>query len=641
MGSPADDILITLAQVLEAAGLAREAAAAAASELMAAMLAMVPPEGPDSEWILSTTPVGGLDGLLLVKPLPPVIEDIVIDPVPFTQPIPALDPPAIDDTPPPPFNVPEPGFNIPDPPSVTWPIYDEIKPQLSDIQIPLPPDITLPPVPDISDIVIPPPPSYVIPDFEGELPIEDLTPPDPVFTWSEESYNSALKDRLSSHLYDQLVSGGTGLDEATEQAIYDRAESRLREKEEDLYDTALNYFAARGFTLPPGALSGRLLEIDNVVLQAREDLNNDVLVQQSNLAQKNTHFTIEQSRNWENTLIAFHNQIQQRAFDAAKYVLEAAIMVYQARVEAYKARLEAYKAQAQIYVARIQGEAIKAEFYKAQIAGVQAAVDVKKALVDAYTAQIGGLEALMKLYQTEMEGARTLAEIDKTKIDNFRALVQSYAARVEASTARYEGYKAQIQGETAKADMYRSRVQAYESHVQAYKAKADIDVARAMALVEYNKGEVAIYEAAIEKYRSDVERAVREAEALVKIGGLHVQVYDSAGKIYDAEIDGLASAFDTMIKEAIANIEAAVRQYDIGTRLSETQMEQSHETARTAARVAGQINAATISTSTTSTHHGWTVTDARSEVDQRVESDVEQRITNEHWLWQYIHTYEN
>jgi len=638
MPDPGLEALLALMAQAEADS---EAMLVAAAEVIEYMKTLPPGEAGEPGWELSAVSIGGLDGINLVKPVPPVIDDIIVEDVPFTQPIPELDDVVIDDRDPPPFNVPEPGFNIPDPPDVVWPVYNEEKPILSEITLPLPPDITLPPVPDIDDIVIPPPPSYEIPDFEGELPIDDLTPPEPVFIWSEETYTSTLKERLSSQLYDQLVEGGTGLNEATEQAIYDRAVSRLREKEVEMVEEATDFFASRGFMLPPGALSARLLEINNVILQSREDLNNDILVQQSKLAQENTHFTIQQSIHWENSLIAFHNQIQQRAFEAAKYVLEAAIMVYQARVEAYKARLEAYKAQAEIYTARIQGEIAKAEFYKAQIAGVQASVDVKKALVDAYTAQIGGLEALMRLYATEMEGARVQSEIDKNKILNFQGLVQAYATRVQASTARYEGYKAQIEGETAKADMYRSRVQAYESTVNAYKARADIDVARAMALVEHNKGLVAIYEAAIEKYRADVQAAIGEAEVQAKVEGLHVQVYDAAGRIYDAEIDGLTDTLQSTIQEAIANIEAAVKTYDVATRMAETNVEQSAESGRTAARIGGQIAAATISARTFSTHHGWTNTIAQSEVSQEVKTDLKQTIeNNNHQLFQHIYQHE-
>jgi len=634
------DILAILQAVLDAAALSREEAYAAMAEMMDYIQNLPPSEGISPETDPPSEAAASLNALSLTFPGSPLVRDTQMASVPFTQPIPDFTEPIIDDSDPPPFNVPDPGFQIPPPPNVDWPIYTETPPSLDTVEIPGAPSIELPVIPDISDISVPSPPNYNIPDFEGELPVDDLTPPTPTFSWSEELYNSALKQRLSSHLYDQLVAGGTGLNEETEQAIYDRAVSRLREKEEELVIEATDYFAARGFTLPPGVLSGRLLEINNVILQSREDLNNDILVQQSNLAQKNTHFTIDQSRQWENTLIAFHNQVQQRTFDAAKFTLEAALLVYANRVEAYKARLQAYRAQADIYVARIQGEAAKAEFYKAQIAGVQASVEVKKALVDAYTAQVNGLQALMQLYRTEMEGARIHSEIERNKIENFRALVQAYVARVEAATSRYEGYKAQIEGEKAKADYYQSRVQGYTSMVQAYKARADIDIARATALVEFNKAQVAIYEAAVRKYATDVEYAYRSADTIIKVDGLRVNVFSTEGQIYGSELDAAAREFAARIQQLIAEIEAAVRRYDIATRAQETNLEQVQETARTMARTAAQVNAAAISTVTSSTHHGYNWTTASSKVESEVKSSVTQDITQNHWLWQYIHTFE-
>jgi hypothetical protein len=546
----------------------------------------------------------GLDGLDKAVPTIPSVGVIVVDDVEFLHATPVLPDPVISITDPPPFTVPDPGTDIPPAPVVTWPIFTAAEPQPTDIPIPSAPPIDLPPPPVISGISIPSPPDYAVPEFDGVLPVDDLTPPNPVFSWNESPYTSQLKEALSDKLYAVLTEGGTGLDEATEQAIYDRAISRQADEEEAKYNETLNYFASRGCPIPPGPLAGALLEIRNVILQAREDLNNDILVQQSKLAQENTHFTWDQSRQWEDSLMMFADKVQQRAFDAAKFAVTAALEIYRSRVEAYAARLEAYKAQAQVYVARIQGEAAKAEFYKAQIEGVKASVEVQKAFVDAYQAQIQGVRALVELYTAELEGAKIRADIDATKIQNFVALVQSFAARVQAVTARYEGYKAQIQGEAVKAETYKARVEAYEAQVNAYKTRADIDIARITAEVEHNKGQVNLFLALVDKYKAEVDRAIRKAEVEATIEGVEIERGKAQTVIYAAELDTTAKVYAASVDDLKARADVCIQQAENQLREATLRAEIQSATIRAQASAGAQVAAAALGAISSSAHVG-------------------------------------
>jgi hypothetical protein len=546
----------------------------------------------------------GLDGLDKAVPVIPAVGTIVVDDVEFTYPIPDLTDPDISIDDPPPFTVADPGIEIPPAPVVEWPLFTATEPQPTDIPIPPPPVVDLPPAPTVTGISIPSPPDYAVPEFDAVLPTDDLTPPSPSFNWQESPYTSDLKEQLSDTLLDNLVSGGSGLDEDTEQAIYDRALSRLATEEEAKYNETLNYFASRGNPIPPGALAGALLEIRNAILQVREDLNNDILVQQSKLAQENTHFTWDQARQWEDSLMIISDKLQQRAFEAAKFTLTAALEIYRIRVEAYSARLKAYEAQAAVYVARIQGEAAKAEFYKAQIEGVKASVEVQKAYIDAYQAQIQGVAALVELYRSEMEGAKIRADIDATKIENFKALVQSFVARVQATTARFDGYKAQLQGEAIKSEVYKTRVEAYEAQVNTYKTVADVDIARVTAQVEHNKGEVDLFLAMVEKYKSDVDKAVREAETAASVKGVEIEKGKAETAIYASELETTARVFIGTVDDAKARADVAIQQAENQLREATLNLEIQSTVLRAQAAAAGQVAAAALGATSSSAHVG-------------------------------------
>lgn len=547
----------------------------------------------------------GLDGLAMNEPTRPEIATIEVEVTPFTDEAPTM--PDVDLTAgtPPEFNVTDPGFQIPEAPTVDFPIFDDNAPQVTDADIPTRPTWDLPAVPVLSAVSIPSPPEYNLPDFEGELPTMDITPPEPMFYWNEAEYSSAVKAQLATKILADLISGGSGLDTETEQAIYDRATARQELENNQLYDEAMSFFAARGFRLPPGALAGRLQEAAYKIAQTRTDLNNDILVQQSKLAQENTHFIIDRGIQMEKNLMDYTNQYQQRAFEAAKYVVEAALIIYQAKVEAYKAQLEIYRTQAEVYKARIQAEIAKAELYKAQIEAVKASVDVQRLMIEAYKAQVESVMTLIEVYKAEMEGAKIQAQIDGIRIEGFRALVEVYKARIQAATARYEAYQAQIAGEKARAEMYEAQVRGFAARVDAFKATAEVDISRVQAQVELNKGRVESFKALIERYKAQVDAAIKQAEVEVDIEKLDVAMYEADVKRYESEVEATAKVFLGRVEEAKARADIQVKEAEVAVREAVARYGLVTGSTEAAAKVAAQLAASALSMVSASASLGY------------------------------------
>jgi hypothetical protein len=539
--------------------------------------------------------MGGLDGLTLAPPTRPVIDSVAIAdpgfshvaPSPVTDELPVRDAPV--------YNVNDPGISIPDSPDITWPVFSGGNaPYPSEPAIPEAPVVSLPPVPSLSGVSIPSPPEYSIPEFDWDLPTENLTAPEPSFSYSESMYSSDLKSLLNTKLYDNLSEGGTGLNEATEQAIYDRATFRLATEEQAAYDQIMNLFADHGYMLPPGALAGQILEIENKILRTREDINNDILIQQSKLAQENTHFIIDRSINWEKQLMDFVSQYQMRALDAAKFVVLSAIEVYKGKVAAYTARLEAYKAQAVVYSARIQGEIAKAEFYKAQIQGIMGSVEIQKALVEAYVAQVGAVGVLINLYKAQMEGAKIKAEVDQIRIQSFAATVQAYATQVSAATERYKGYLAQIQGEAVKAEVYGKQIDAYTARVGAYRTEIEADTLVLKQAIAVNENAVEIFKVQLQEYMTKVNAATAQAEILAKNEGLKIDMYKAETASYGAELDAAAKVFLGKVEEAKAAADIEIKEADLILRQAIAKQELVQGNVRAAAQIASQMAAAAI-----------------------------------------------
>jgi len=559
-------------------------------------------------WTAITIPTvdpGGIDGINPDEPgaISIVSMDIVL-------PTFSAEPPVMEDVvtnigDPPDFVAAEPLLSIPDPPDVTWPIFDKDAPAVSDITIPTEPDIDLPAVPSLTDVVIPSPPDFQMPSFDGTAPVFTAEAPEPMFSWNEAMYDSDLLTALEEKLSADLASGSSGLDPTTEQAIYDRAIARQATKTEEMYDETLNYFSARGHSQPPGALNAALIMIRSIILQVEEDLNNDILVKQSDLAQKNTHFIISSGIAYEEKLMTYSNSLQQRAYDAAKYVVEYSVILYDIKVKAFAVQMEAYKAYAQVFESRIRAEIAKAEFYKAQIAGLKLNVDMQLVAVQLYVAQVDGIKTLIDLYTAQMRGAQIQAEVDKLRIDGYGAEVNAFAVKSQALVARYNAYQAQIAGETEKVKMYLAQAQAFEARIGGYKAKADVELSKVQIEVEKNKGEVSTFLALVEKYKSDITAAIAEGELIAKEQGMAVDVYKADTQQYAVELDAIVRAYIGKIEEVKFNVELQIKDAEIQVQALLAQYELSNRATEAGAKVSAQLAASAMSAVNASAHIGF------------------------------------
>jgi len=99
---------------------------------------------------------------------------------------------------------------------------------------------------------------------------------------------AALLVRLNA----DITNGATGLSATVEQAIWDRADARLTVVEAAEQTEIEEFFSSRGFDLPTGALTAKLQEHLNKRSDSRDDLNDKILIQSSELAQKNSQFVI-------------------------------------------------------------------------------------------------------------------------------------------------------------------------------------------------------------------------------------------------------------------------------------------------------------------------------------------------------------
>lgn len=417
----------------------------------------------------------------------------------------------------------------------------------------LPDETTTPTAPDTIDVEdVPSAPAAASSPGDPDISRIDTSgkPDSSIMYWQESPFatflglSGTLRDKISLYVNGQE----TGVDSAVETAISDRALSRLRDERESNYSEAESYWSARGFSMPPGMLAGRLQEIDREYSKRVSELNNDIYVRQVEDAK--TYF-------WN----AVNTSIQYGQLDLAGMQAKSQFVIdkFKNLVAVYAELMVARRAQAEIDVALYQA--------KLQRYTTEADVNMKEfaADVEAYRARV---QALTGVYEADVA---KYGEESKFYNDRYNALIALYQAergldlegfKAAIDNVRYRNEALMDKGRTegqvyasemgAKADVYKSRVQAYQAEVS--------------AVVDKFRGQVQNYQAQIQKYA---------AEANINVEQVKTDLEENRVK---AQID---------IQNAKAELEAAVQGWQIQLRAIEAQ---ASTTSQLAASALGMIN---------------------------------------------------
>jgi FtsZ-binding cell division protein ZapB len=404
---------------------------------------------------------------------------------------------------------------------------------------------------------------------------------------------SAIETQLATYM-----AGGTGLNAAVENAIYERSRSKQDGEARRLQDAAWSSAADRGFTLPNGALvaglqSARQAAADNNAASARE-----IVVVQAEMEQKNLQFAVTTSTGLRTTMLnatlAYMQNltaINAQALDYAKAVLGAIIEVYNAQVKAFGVKMEAYKAEAAVYEVKIKGAMAYVDLYKAEIDALQAMTQVDRAKIDVYKARIESLQAYASIWKTQIEAVLGRVSLEKLRVDAFQAQVQAYSAMVQGKNAEWQGYEAAINGETAKAKMFATQVDAYSAQVNGAKAKVEAlsEVARSAAVT--NQARASQYSATLQGYSAVVNARGDVAKLQVDIGRQKLTAFQAETQYEIARAQLLSDWYKATSNVAVENnrmqIQSAQVDVDLFKTTSATVASLAHSNAQTYASLAG------------------------------------------------------
>ena len=431
-------------------------------------------------------------------------------------------------------------------------------------------------VPDAPVVVMPESPTFLsisTPTFGGvnlhedwldkldDIPELQLLQPEPMNYQKGAAYTSGFLTNMQALLNERLR-GGTGLDAAVEQALWDRA--RDRETQIALAGEAeiLRSAEAAGFPLPAGTLAAQLSDARRAYHDKLSGLSRDIAIKQADLEQENLKQTIAMGIQLEGQLMDYAFKLEQQAFEAAKAIADNAVQVYNAGVEYYRTLLDAYKTYAAAYKTVIDAELTKVEVYKAQLQGEQTKAEINTALVQQYKAQIEGSMAQVEIYKAQVSAAQTLVQLEQSKVQAAGEQIRAFVATVNAEVSKVEAYKASVSAEGTKVEAFKSLAQAFAAKAGVQAEKARVGIARYSALTQANAAQW-------DGYRARVAAESARLDALAKHSGVVVDGYkiaatattakaELAARMWEASVKQYESSQSVMLQSAKINMDAVM-----------------------------------------------------------------------------------
>jgi hypothetical protein len=222
-----------------------------------------------------------------------------------------------------------------------------------------------------------------------------------------------LMDNYVTKMLAKLAEGGTGLGADTEAAIWQRALDRQELEVQKMYEEAESFFAARGFSMPPGMLAGRISEINIEVGRKRDAIDMDIAIKQAELAQTNEHYIL--------------TEVQKFALQETLQEIQMIAAVNDTRIRKYAAQVQAFGTVLNGIISAVD-EGVKLlgayiEKYKSTIQLVSVQIDAlyKSATVTLEVAKLKLTQAMkmaelqvqedVAVYNAKVECAKALASV--------------------------------------------------------------------------------------------------------------------------------------------------------------------------------------------------------------------------------------
>lgn len=282
-------------------------------------------------------------------------------------------------------------------------------------------------------------------DFDDVVEPDDLAL---TFAWAEASLPTELYEALKARIMDDLANGATGLNATQEAALYQRARTRQAADRLEEWNRINNAAAEMQFAYPSGVLLSGLAGFSIGANRMDADIENNIVVSQGELMQKNSQSVIAQAVALETLLRQTRNEESGRLMDRVKHATTLAVQDFAERVRKF--------------IGVWEGRKVKVE---AQAESLKGAIATNTGLIEIFSKQNQALETQVN----------ATAAYNKGHTDVFLGRVQGFGEAERAVSGRNDAAVKLLAEKIKAANMaLQAETSSAEQLVAAYTAEQSI-----------------------------------------------------------------------------------------------------------------------------------------------------------------------
>lgn len=486
-------------------------------------------------------------------------------------------------------------LNLPDAPTMRL-VPAPVRPNIdTTVEIPAAPTITMPDMEVLEKISIPEFVFPVLPDFDGVPPnASSITVPNVFINWAEPVYESEIYDDLLARTK-AMMAGGTGLPPAVEDALFSRARERDSSETARAVQEAVDTWAGRNFSMPPGMLAKSVSVVREQGRLKAAETNRDILIEAAKWEIENIRFAVQQGLALEQLTANLFENSAKRMFEVARFQAESQINVFNAQIGLFNAQNTAFQTLAQVYRTRLDGALAKLTAYKTAIDGQVALGQINQQRVEVFKAKLNAVQASVEVFKSLMQGAQVRADVIKNQFDAYRADVQAFAEEVGAEKVKFDAYESQVKGETAKAGMLDAQARAYASTIQGLASKAEIKVKGSQLKLEAARVHIQKYLADMDGYKAGLDASLKEVQYGTAVYQARVEGWKAKASANVAASEVQARFADMHVRTNIAYSEMQISQYTANINKAVQQAQIALEAAKAMGQYSAQLAAGAMS----------------------------------------------
>ena len=440
---------------------------------------------------------------------------------------------------------------------------------------PLMPDLTLPPSPEIimkaaplienidlgtlGDVNIPEfnaEFNETAPTYSDDLKDEFLTAYDDAVPALQNFVTGQMDDWVAKNAPDyhknraQLeaklaedMENGQALSQAFEDALYNRARSRVERERERVERDLETGHSKRGFALPPASLTAGRNKVHQASADSIAQQSTELAIERAKMEIQHKQFVMTLSTDLHKHVQSMAIQyagvlldINRQALEQSKEVANAVARNYELILNRYKEVSNVYAILASTYEVELEAALSNVKVFSARAEAAKIAANVDAVKLEAYAKELQFELTKVDVYKAQLDGINSVVAINKQKLDAYGVDAQVYATKVKGEESKFNAYASAIKGEESKVQLEIAKLNGYEQEIKGLLAQVKVDEVQAGIVTEFNKAEAAVHSAGIDAFRASVAGEASRVSS-------EADIYKSkmAGFITNSEVD-IASA---------------------------------------------------------------------------------------------------